>query len=119
MHRIWSPWRHAYVTRADDTPGCVFCIAKTIGDGQQLIVHEGQLAYVILNKFPYNNGHLMIAPYEHAGALDVGAFVEAGENDNLLVQKVTADKGTLGILGFSYLEENADKVIPVQINGFP
>ncbi len=46
-----------------------------------------------------------------------GAFVEAGENDNLLVQKVTGDKGTLGILGFSYLEENADKVIPVTING--
>jgi phosphate transport system substrate-binding protein len=46
-----------------------------------------------------------------------GAFVEAGENDNLLVQKVAGDKGTLGILGYSYLEENADKVIPVQING--
>jgi phosphate transport system substrate-binding protein len=46
-----------------------------------------------------------------------GLFVEAGENDNLLVQKVAADKGTLGVLGFSYLEENADKVIPVQING--
>ena len=46
-----------------------------------------------------------------------GAFVEAGENDNLLVQKVAADEGTLGILGYSYLEENADKVIPVQING--
>jgi phosphate transport system substrate-binding protein len=46
-----------------------------------------------------------------------GAFVEAGENDNLLVQKVTADPGTLGILGYSYLEENADKVSPVQING--
>ena len=46
-----------------------------------------------------------------------GAFVEAGENDNLLVQKVAADEGTLGILGFSYLEENADKVIPVKIDG--
>ena len=46
-----------------------------------------------------------------------GAFVEAGENDNLLVQKVTADPGTIGILGFSFLEENADKVSPVQING--
>ena len=46
-----------------------------------------------------------------------GVFVEAGENDNLMVQKVTADPGTLGILGYSYLEENADKVAPVQING--
>jgi phosphate transport system substrate-binding protein len=46
-----------------------------------------------------------------------GAYVEAGENDNLLVQKVAADPGTLGVLGFSYLEENADKVEPVQIAG--
>ena len=46
-----------------------------------------------------------------------GAFVEAGENDNLLVQKVNADPGTLGVLGYSYLEENADKVRPVKING--
>jgi phosphate transport system substrate-binding protein len=46
-----------------------------------------------------------------------GAFVEAGENDNLLVQKVAADPGTLGVLGFSYLEENADKVRPVRIAG--
>ena len=46
-----------------------------------------------------------------------GAFVEAGENDNLLVQKVAGDPGTLGILGFSYLEQNADKVRPVRIAG--
>ena len=46
-----------------------------------------------------------------------GVFVEAGENDNLLVQKVTADPGTVGILGYSFLEENADKVSPVRING--
>ena len=46
-----------------------------------------------------------------------GAYVEAGENDNLLVQKVSAEPGTLGVLGFSYLEENADKVKPVQIAG--
>jgi phosphate transport system substrate-binding protein len=46
-----------------------------------------------------------------------GAYVEAGENDNLLVQKVAADPGTLGVLGYSYLEENADKVRPVKIAG--
>lgn len=46
-----------------------------------------------------------------------GAFVEAGENDNLLVQKVSSDPGTLGILGYSYLEQNADKIRPVTIAG--
>ena len=46
-----------------------------------------------------------------------GVFVEAGENDNLLVQKVAADPGSLGVLGFSFLEENADKVAPVTLGG--
>lgn len=46
-----------------------------------------------------------------------GAFVEAGENDNLMVQKVAADPGTLGMLGYSYLEQNKEKVRPVKVNG--
>jgi phosphate transport system substrate-binding protein len=46
-----------------------------------------------------------------------GAFVEAGENDNLMVQKVAGDPGTLGVLGFSYLEQNADRIRPVTIAG--
>ncbi len=57
------------MTRSEEPPGCVFCIAKTIGEGQQLIVHEGQLAYVILNKFPYNAGHLMVVPHRHLAQL--------------------------------------------------
>jgi ATP adenylyltransferase len=57
------------VTRSEEPAGCVFCIAKTIGDGQQLIVHEGQLAYVILNKFPYNAGHLMVVPQRHVAQM--------------------------------------------------
>ena len=57
------------MTRAEEPPGCVFCIARTIDDGQQLIVHEGQLAYVILNKFPYNGGHLMVVPHRHVAHL--------------------------------------------------
>ncbi len=69
MDRIWSPWRHAYVTRAEQARDCVFCVAQSIDEGRQLIVHEGVLAYVILNKFPYNSGHLMVVPQRHAGTL--------------------------------------------------
>ena len=69
MERMWSPWRHSYVTRAEEPSGCVFCIAGTTGDGRQLIVHEGVLAYVILNKFPYNAGHLMVVPHRHVAQL--------------------------------------------------
>lgn len=69
MERIWSPWRHAYVTKSDADAGCVFCIAATAGAGHELVVHQGQLAYVILNKFPYNSGHLMVVPHRHIAQL--------------------------------------------------
>jgi ATP adenylyltransferase len=47
----------------------VFCIARTTGDGPDLIVHQGALAYVILNKYPYNAGHLMVVPHRHVAQL--------------------------------------------------
>ena len=69
MDRIWSPWRHAYVTRAKDANGCVFCVALSDDAGRQLVVYEGQLAYVILNLYPYNAGHLMVVPRRHVATL--------------------------------------------------
>lgn len=69
MERIWSPWRHSYVTRAKDDPDCVFCAAPASESGRQLVVHEGQLAYVILNLYPYNAGHLMVVPRRHIATL--------------------------------------------------
>jgi ATP adenylyltransferase len=64
------------VTRSEELQGCVFCTACTISDGRQLIVHEGTLAYVILNKFPYNAGHLMVVPHRHVAQM---AALEDGE----------------------------------------
>ena len=89
MDRIWSPWRHSYVTRSEDSPGCVFCIARTIGEGRQLIVHEGTLAYVILNRYPYNNGHLMVVPNRHLPAL-VDLAVDELNEVALLTQRSEA-----------------------------
>jgi ATP adenylyltransferase len=57
------------VTRSEEAKDCVFCVAQSIDDSRQLIVHEGTLAYVILNKFPYNAGHLMVVPQRHAATL--------------------------------------------------
>ena len=70
--RIWAPWRLAYVKDAakDAEEGCIFCAKPAEGDDEaNLIVHRGQRAFVILNKFPYTNGHLMVAPYEHLARL--------------------------------------------------
>ena len=57
------------MTRSEEPKDCVFCVAQSIAEGRELIVHEGELAYVILNKFPYNAGHLMVVPERHAATL--------------------------------------------------
>jgi len=70
MDRLFTPWRLAYVTRASvETPPCIFCAALKPGEADPLIVHREPRAYVILNKFPYNNGHVMVVPNRHAGRL--------------------------------------------------
>ncbi|MGH2954370.1 MAG: HIT family protein [Solirubrobacterales bacterium] len=70
--RIWAPWRLAYVKDAakDSEQECIFCAKpREEDDAANLIVHRGELCFVILNLFPYTNGHLMIAPYGHVGYL--------------------------------------------------
>ena len=70
VDHLWSPWRLEYVTGAKPH-GCVFCLGTDKAAGatalnQDLVVLQGVLAYVILNLYPYNNGHLMVVPYRHS-----------------------------------------------------
>ena len=68
--RIWAPWRLRYVKDATDSDECIFCTKPAQGDDREaLIVHRGERCYVILNLFPYTNGHLMVAPFEHIGKI--------------------------------------------------
>jgi ATP adenylyltransferase len=70
--RIWAPDRFKYVTDAskDIEADCIFCTKPAEEDDvANLIVHRGERSFVILNLFPYTNGHLMVAPYEHTGRL--------------------------------------------------
>jgi ATP adenylyltransferase len=70
MDRLWTPWRLPYVIGASKgVSACIFCDALARADGDPLIVHRGRTCFVILNKFPYNNGHLMIVPNRHVGRL--------------------------------------------------
>lgn len=69
MDRLWSPWRLEYVTRGDPKTGCVFCEAPRPPEPDSLVVFEGTSCYVILNRYPYNNGHLMVVPYRHVATL--------------------------------------------------
>jgi ATP adenylyltransferase len=72
--RLWAPWRLEYIQQADEIPGCIFCDAD-----EQMVVHRGEQAVVLLNKFPYASGHLMVAPLRHAGELEELADEEALE----------------------------------------
>lgn len=66
MERLWAPWRLEYIQSADEQTGCFLCAAAASHDDEgQLVVHRGERAFVLLNKFPYASGHLLVAPYEH------------------------------------------------------
>jgi len=73
MERLWTPWRMEYIKSAatsDEGEGCIFCdLPKEDDDERTLILARGRTAFVILNRFPYNPGHLMVAPYRHEGDL--------------------------------------------------
>jgi ATP adenylyltransferase len=70
MDYLWTPWRYAYVTSADRTPGCIFCAAALSADDQKArIVYRGRQCFIILNTFPYTPGHVMIVPYAHLDEL--------------------------------------------------
>src|SRR5271156_4211742 len=72
MDYLWTPWRYAYVTGAgkEGESGCIFCDAPKETDEQARIVHRGEDCYVILNTYPYTNGHVMVVPYAHLDELD-------------------------------------------------
>lgn len=69
MERLWAPWRLEYIT-GDKIDGCIFCVfPKEDKDRDRRILARGKSAYVIMNTFPYSNGHLLIVPYRHVGEL--------------------------------------------------
>lgn len=69
MDYLWSPWRYKYVSQAAPTDACIFCAAAAGNDQETLVVHRAEHNFVILNRFPYTTGHLMIAPYRHVAML--------------------------------------------------
>jgi ATP adenylyltransferase len=69
MDHLWSPWRLDYVTGKKPDAGCVFCDAIRPPSPDSLIVDEGTTCFVILNLYPYNNGHLMVVPHRHVDRL--------------------------------------------------
>src|SRR3990172_8326242 len=105
MEHLWSPWRMAYL-RGDDSPaatdrlpatgmlsspGCIFCDKpRESRDRENLIVHRAERAFVILNLYPYNNGHLMVVPYQHVPSFEQLDEPALAEVMRLLNQGVAA-----------------------------
>jgi ATP adenylyltransferase len=70
MDHIFTPWRYQYIATADQATACLFCeLTKAGDDAGRYILHRAQHCLVVLNAFPYTNGHTMVAPYEHLDQL--------------------------------------------------
>src|SRR5687767_1376560 len=70
MEKLWAPWRMAYI-EVNAPTGCIFCEKPAEQrDEPNWILHRGERAFIILNAFPYNNGHLMVAPFRHTADLE-------------------------------------------------
>ena len=87
MDRLWSPWRLPYILSGGEARGCIFCDPSTssgepdqaLFDQSSLTVFRGKTCYVILNLYPYNNGHLMVVPNRHIPSLAAATHEELCE----------------------------------------
>lgn len=85
FQRLWTPHRIAYILEGQDPAedACPFCLAPAMDDEKALIVARGEYAYVLLNLFPYNSGHLLVCPYRHVATYDEATPEEVAEIGSL------------------------------------
>ena len=84
MKRIYAPWRYKYVSNPD-SEGCIFCnAASSENERKDGILFRGDFSLVLMNKYPYNNGHIMVAPYKHTGDFNALTRDERLEMSDLL-----------------------------------
>jgi len=79
MEILWTPWRYPYIKKAGkEKGGCIFCEALSLGDDRKaLILARGRYNFLILNLYPYNSGHIMVAPMEH-----IASFYQYGKEES-------------------------------------
>lgn len=101
MRRLWAPWRLEYIQSADELEGCIFCAAAAAPDERGLVVARGELAFALLNKYPYAGGHLMVAPFRHEAELGGLSAEEAAELHRLSAAAVEALRAAMSPQGFN------------------
>jgi ATP adenylyltransferase len=80
MEILWAPWRRKYVTEGAREPGCVLCRAlESAQSPESLVVHVGAHVFLLMNRYPYNAGHVMIAPHRHVATLAAATPEEMSE----------------------------------------
>ena len=84
MKQIWAPWRSVYIG-GDHEPGCIFCaMLESDADAENYILIRGEQCFVVMNRYPYTNGHLMVVPNRH-----VGEFDQLSDDESLEIFKYT------------------------------
>ena len=102
MKYLWSPWRMTYIEKHKDEQGCAFCKVMEKPDGpENLIVFRGQRAFVILNRYPYTSGHLMVVPYVHQSSLEALKANIRAEIMELATQGITVLRQVYNPQGFN------------------
>lgn len=102
MKKIFAPWRISYIQSSDKPSGCIFCaFSEQDLDEENLIIHRGQESFVIINRYPYNSGHLMIVPYRHTSDYCSLTVKEVTEIHNLSSVAINVMKKTIRPEGFN------------------
>ena len=102
MERLWTPWRMRYVGGETTDDACIFCIKPASDDdAAELILYRGTHAFVIMNLFPYNTGHVMVVPYAHVDDLSRLTTDARNEMMELLSWVTTAQRRALQCAGFN------------------
>ena len=100
MKQIWAPWRAEYI-QAGKGEGCVLCNAAAVKPGTELVLWNGSASVVLLNKFPYNSGHLMVAPARHVSKVEELTPEESGDIFRLIRHSVSVLKDLMNPDGFN------------------
>ncbi len=102
MKLLWAPWRHEYVKKTSKQEGCLFCVLAGKEEGlDTLILMKGEKCFTVMNRYPYNPGHLLIAPYKHTDSFNEIDPETWGEIRMMLIRCIDSLSSTLKPDGFN------------------